>query len=165
VNDSSGIGAFLAGLGLIAVVAPLVWWFVCGVIAAVIAENKGRSAIGFFCLGLFFLGPFAIAVAILASPIERPRAVMRPAVAQPPSQPKKIPATPQPAAVARPKPPPGVLAAGASVKVIAVGDDHEDQAGIVHALLDDEGDGLTVSVKFKGDREPYAFRRDELKLE
>jgi hypothetical protein len=26
-------------------------------------------------------------------------------------------------------------------------------------------DGLTVSVKFEGDREPYAFRRDELKLE
>jgi hypothetical protein len=56
------------------------------------------------------------------------------------------------------------MAAGASVKVNA-GDDREGQVGIVHALLDDDGDGLTVCVKFKGDRKPYAFRRDELKLE
>jgi hypothetical protein len=51
------------------------------------------------------------------------------------------------------------------VKVIAAGDGRESHVGIVHALLDDDGDGLTVCVKFKGDREPYAFRRDELKLE
>jgi hypothetical protein len=56
------------------------------------------------------------------------------------------------------------MAAGASLKVNA-GDDREGQVGIVHALLDDDGDGLTVCVKFKGDRKPYAFRRDELKLE
>ena len=54
-------------------------------------------------------------------------------------------------AVARPEPPPGVLAAGASVKVVA-GDAHEGQVGIVYALLDDDGDGLTVSVEFKGGR-------------
>src|SRR5258705_3083264 len=56
------------------------------------------------------------------------------------------------------------MAAGASVQVIAAGDDHEGQVGIVDALLHDDGDGLTVCVKFKGDRKPYLFRRDELKL-
>ena len=56
------------------------------------------------------------------------------------------------------------MAAGASVHVIAAGDDHEGQVGIVDALLNDDGDGLTVCVKFKGDRKPYLFRRDELKL-
>jgi hypothetical protein len=54
--------------------------------------------------------------------------------------------------------------AGSSVHVIAAGDDHEGQVGIVDALLRDDGDGLTVCVKFKGDRKPYLFRRDELKL-
>ena len=56
------------------------------------------------------------------------------------------------------------MAAGASVNVIAAGDDHEGQVGTVDALLRDDGDGLTVCVKFKGDRKPYLFRRDELKL-
>jgi len=48
------------------------------------------------------------------------------------------------ASVMKPKPPPGVMAAGASVKVIAAGDGRESHVGIVHALLDDDGDGLTV---------------------
>lgn len=161
MDEGHHVGTFLAGLGAIAVIAPLVWWLVCGVIAAVIAEDKGRNAIGFFFLGLFFLGPFAIAVAILASPIDRPPAVI--AAAQQPHQSRKDAPTPKPAT--RPKPPPGVRSAGAVMKVIAAGDDHEDQVGIVYALLDDDGDGLTVSVNFTGDREPYAFRRDELKLE
>jgi hypothetical protein len=56
------------------------------------------------------------------------------------------------------------MAAGDSVHVVAAGDDHEGQVGIVDALLDDDGDGLTVCVKFKGDRRPYLFRRDELTL-
>lgn len=88
-----------------------------------------------------------------------------PAASQPARQPKKAVPAPKAAPIARPKPPPGVLAPGASVKVIAIGDDHEGQIGVVNALLDDDGDGLTVSVKFKGETEPYAFRRDELKLE
>jgi hypothetical protein len=43
------------------------------------------------------------------------------------------------------------------VKVIGKGDDREGQFGIVYALFDDDGGGLTV--KFKGEKEPYTFRR------
>lgn len=54
--------------------------------------------------------------------------------------------------------------AGSRVKVVATGDGHHGQVGVVHALLQDDGDGLTVVVKFKGEKEPYAYRRDELRL-
>jgi hypothetical protein len=36
----------------------------CAIVSAVVAENKGRSRVGWFFLGLF-IGPFAFAVALL----------------------------------------------------------------------------------------------------
>lgn len=43
----------------------LLWCF-CAVIAGAIASSKGRSGLGWFVLGLF-IGPFALAVALLPS--------------------------------------------------------------------------------------------------
>jgi hypothetical protein len=64
----------------------------------------------------------------------------------------------------KPKPPPRVLAPGAPVKVVAAGDEHEGQVGVVRALFNEDDDGLDVCVKFKGDNEVYAFSRDELSV-
>ncbi|MFF8323296.1 hypothetical protein ACH49M_03310 [Rhodococcus qingshengii] len=41
-------------------------WLVCGMVAAVIAARKSRSAGGFFVLGFLF-GPIGVLVAILAA--------------------------------------------------------------------------------------------------
>ncbi len=54
---------------VVIVLSPILWWLACAFIAAVVAADKGRSGIGFFFLALVFLGPFAIAVAILATPL------------------------------------------------------------------------------------------------
>jgi hypothetical protein len=59
------------GSGFIAVlpyVIAVVYWLGCGLAAAIIAGRKDRSRVGFFLLGLFFLGPLAVGVAILATP-------------------------------------------------------------------------------------------------
>ena len=71
---------------------------------------------------------------------------------------------PPPAPAVKPKPPPGVLAPGAPVKVVAAGDEHEGQVGVVQELVNEDGDGLDVCVKFNGDTEVYAFSRDELSV-
>jgi hypothetical protein len=54
---------------------PVVALF-CAIIAAIIAENKGRSSWGWFLLG-FVLGPFAFAVALLPSLKENTQPVAR----------------------------------------------------------------------------------------
>ena len=56
------------------------------------------------------------------------------------------------------------IAPGARVSVVAAADDYRGRVGVVHAVFEDDGDGITVAVKFKGDRELYAYRRDELAL-
>jgi hypothetical protein len=42
----------------------VVIWIFCGIVASIVASNKGRSGCGWFILGVF-LGPFAFAVALL----------------------------------------------------------------------------------------------------
>ncbi|QTJ67950.1 hypothetical protein HYG77_21760 [Rhodococcus sp. ZPP] len=42
-------------------------WFLCGVVAAIIASRRDRSEGGFFLLGFFF-GPLGVLAAVLASP-------------------------------------------------------------------------------------------------
>lgn len=42
-------------------------WVLCGVIAAVIASNRGRSGCGWAILG-FFLGPFGIILVLVLAP-------------------------------------------------------------------------------------------------
>lgn len=54
---------------------------------------------------------------------------------------------------------------GARVRVVAATDDRRGQVGVVHAVLEDDGDGLTIAVKFKDEKEPYAYRRDELQVQ
>ncbi len=44
----------------------LVIWLVCGIIAAVIAMNKGRSGCGWFLVGVL-LGPLGIILALVVS--------------------------------------------------------------------------------------------------
>lgn len=41
-------------------------WVACGILAAVVAANKGRSGFGWFLLG-FLLGPFALILALVIS--------------------------------------------------------------------------------------------------
>jgi hypothetical protein len=62
-----------------------------------------------------------------------------------------------------PRPAASALAPGAPVKVVAAGDAHEGQVGVIQELIDDDEDGrLDVCVKFDGDNEVYAFSRYEL---
>jgi hypothetical protein len=68
-----------------------------------------------------------------------------------------VPVKPKSATSHKPKPPPGVLAVGATVKIIAADDDHKGQIGTVQTFFDDAGDGLDVGVIFKGDKGIYAF--------
>jgi len=42
----------------------VILWLFCGIVASIIASNKGRSGCGWFLLGVL-LGPFAFAVALL----------------------------------------------------------------------------------------------------
>jgi len=44
----------------------LVIWLVCGVIAAIVATNKGRSGCGWFLVGVL-LGPFGFILALVVS--------------------------------------------------------------------------------------------------
>ena len=44
----------------------VLFWILCGIVAAVIASSKGRSGCGWFILGALF-GPFGIIFAFLAS--------------------------------------------------------------------------------------------------
>jgi hypothetical protein len=60
------------------------------------------------------------------------------------------------------KPTPGVMGVGARVKVKSAGDDYDGKIGTVQTHLDDDGDGLTIGVIFKGDKHLYAFSPTEL---
>lgn len=53
-------------------------------------------------------------------------------------------------------------APGTPVKVVATGDEHEGQVGVVQELVNADEDGLDVCVKFNGEKEVYAFSHDEL---
>ena len=67
-----------------------------------------------------------------------------------PAAAKPAPVKPKSAASSNPKPPPGVLAVGAAVKIIAAEDEHQGQIGVVHEIADADEDGLDVLVTFKG---------------
>jgi hypothetical protein len=60
------------------------------------------------------------------------------------------------------KPRPNTLDVGARVKVRAGEDDYDGKVGTVQTHLDDDGDGLTIGVIFKGDKHLYAFSPGEL---
>jgi hypothetical protein len=53
------------------------------------------------------------------------------------------------------------LRVGGSAKVVAAGDDHQGQTGIIDAPSDAD-DGIEVYMRFSGDPDVYAFRRDEV---
>jgi hypothetical protein len=106
--------------------------------------ERSSGGIGFFFLGLFFLGPFAIAVAILATP----------GAPRPPLPPLPVQKVKQRPTISDSRP-------GISVKVVAPGDDHEGRIGTMYEMPDDD-DGSQVCVKFSGDSEPYAYGRDEI---
>lgn len=56
---------------------------------------------------------------------------------------------------------PGTFRVGGRAKVLAPGDDHLGRVGRVHTLFDFDDD-FDVCLRFKGDAEFYAYRRDEL---
>jgi DNA-directed RNA polymerase subunit RPC12/RpoP len=70
MNDSQNwgeqLGNAFADLIKTSFWAMIVYWFVCGITAGVIADYRNRNGIGFFFATLFFLGPLGIAVAMLA---------------------------------------------------------------------------------------------------
>lgn len=70
MDSSNGheIGGALGVLAALPIVLLLLYPCLCGIVAAVVAGGKGRSGPGYFLLALLFLGPFAIAVAILVEP-------------------------------------------------------------------------------------------------
>jgi ribosomal protein S27E len=85
----------------------------------------------------------------------------------PPPNPTVVKAAPvKPKSATRPvsTPAPGVMARGAAVKVLVVGDEHEGRVGTVQTFFDDADDGLDVGVIFKGDNDIFAFARTELRV-
>jgi ribosomal protein S27E len=66
-----------AGLTISMMVMPFMYWLVCAVVASAVASSKNRSGAGYFFAALFFLGPLAIAVAMLVAPGE-PRVPLLP---------------------------------------------------------------------------------------
>jgi hypothetical protein len=100
----------------------------------------------------------------LLSPSRSPQAIAPQPPKPKPAAAKTAAVKPKSATPAVPKPPPGVLARGAPVKVLAVGDEHEGRVGTVQTFFDDADDGLDVGVIFKGDTDIYAFARTELRV-
>jgi DNA-directed RNA polymerase subunit RPC12/RpoP len=47
--------------------AMVVYMLLCAVVAAAIASDRNRSAVGFFFATLFFLGPLGVGIALLAT--------------------------------------------------------------------------------------------------
>lgn len=142
---------------------------ICGVVAAAIGQRKNLSVGGSFALGAI-LGIIGIAIVVFQKPgLPKAPAGMRAVKCPRCNAVQNIGKTQttyecwQCKTVAKPKPPPpGVLAPGAPVKVVAAGDEHEGQVGVVQELVNEDEDGLDVCVKFNGDKEVYAFSRDEL---
>lgn len=66
-----------------------------------------------------------------------------------PAAAKPAPVKPKSAASRKPKPPPGVLAVGAAVKIIAAEDEHQGQIGTVQTFLDNADDCLDGGVIFQ----------------
>lgn len=60
---------FILGLGLMA----SLFWIICAAFAAALANARGRSALGWFLLGVLF-GPFALLVGLF--PVKEPVVTM-----------------------------------------------------------------------------------------
>ena len=54
---------FLLGGAFIVIFLLAVFFLICAGFAAALARSRGRSALGWFCLGVFF-GPFALLVVL-----------------------------------------------------------------------------------------------------
>lgn len=76
-DDNDSVGWALLGLGLFPLFVLFFVWLICAVVAAVIADHRGRSAGAFFAVTFFFLGPLGPGIALLAGreingvPLER----------------------------------------------------------------------------------------------
>ncbi len=57
------------------------------------------------------------------------------------------------------------LEKGMRVRVAAAGDECDGKVGTFHEYLDDDGDGMTIGVLFKGDTHIYAFSPREIQPE
>ena len=66
-----------------------------------------------------------------------------------------------PASKAKPQPKSIELRLGGFAEVVAPGDDHDGQIGKIHTFFDDD-DEFDVCMRFRGDSETYAYRRDEV---
>ena len=51
---------------------------------------------------------------------------------------------------------------GMKVRVVAAGDESDGKVGFFHQYLEDDGDGMTIGVLFKGDPHIYAFSPGEI---
>lgn len=84
-DSGDGAGFALLGLTLLPLIVILVVWFIAAIVAAAIAESRGRSPAGFFLVTFFFLGPLGPGFALLAG-----REVNGVPVAPAPAEPDKV---------------------------------------------------------------------------
>ncbi|MGX9673002.1 hypothetical protein [Mycobacterium sp. HM-7] len=66
-DNNDGFGAALAAFSWLWLFFWLFVWFICAIVAGAIAEERGRSGIGFAAATFFFLGPLGVGVALLAT--------------------------------------------------------------------------------------------------
>jgi DNA-directed RNA polymerase subunit RPC12/RpoP len=65
-HGGSGAGFAILGLTLLPLIILFVVWLISAIVAAVIAEGRGRSAVAFGLVTFFFLGPLGPGFALLA---------------------------------------------------------------------------------------------------
>jgi DNA-directed RNA polymerase subunit RPC12/RpoP len=76
-NHGDGAAWALLGIGFLPFFVLLFVWLISAVVAAIIADHRGRSGGGFFFATFFFLGPLGPGFALLAArevngvPVER----------------------------------------------------------------------------------------------
>jgi DNA-directed RNA polymerase subunit RPC12/RpoP len=77
-DNNEDFGTALAFLGLAPIGFILFAWLITAFVAGLIAQDRGRSFAGFFFATLFFLGPFGVGVALLATRAELDHAYLPP---------------------------------------------------------------------------------------
>ena len=143
-NDTGGyLGTGFAFLTTAPFILLLLFWLITAGVAGGIATFRNRSGWGFFLVTFFFLGPFGIMAALLATRGELDR---------PPLRVRVIPRTST-----------GTLKVGDRVRAIEEGDESEDRVGVIEQITDDD-DGYNFLVTFIGDPDTYTFTADELRV-
>lgn len=155
MSNPNDTGAALAFMAVLPLIAALLFWLLCAGVAAAIAAERNRSALGFFFATFFFLGPFGIMTALLATRGELDQLPPPPRAAPLAMTPPKPPA---PATTTGP-----ALKVGDRVRVNDPGDKYNGRIGVVDEVTN-ETDGYNIYVAFGDDPKTRAFSQPELTL-